>query len=49
MLPVQLSLSVKNFDFLSPFTKISGCLNVWDIFRSIFRQLRMTFLKKLWW
>ena len=34
------------FDFLNPFTDISGYLNLWDIFRFIFRQLRMTFFAK---
>ena len=29
------------FDFLNPFTNISGYLNLTDIFRFIFRQLRM--------
>ena len=29
------------FDFLNPFTNISGYLNSTDIFRLIFRQLRM--------
>ena len=29
--------------FLNPFTNMSGYLNSWDIFRIIFRQLRMTF------
>ena len=36
------------FDFLNPFTDISGYLNLWNIFRFVFRQLRMTFIK-LWW
>ena len=36
------------FDFLNPFTAISGYLNLWNIFRFVFRQLRMTFIK-LWW
>ena len=35
------------FDFLNPFTNISGYLNLWDIFRFILRQLRMTFLHKI--
>ena len=37
------------FDFLNPFTDILGYLNLWDIFRFIFRQFRMTFFIKLWW
>ena len=36
------------FDFLNAFD-ISGYLNLWDIFRFIFRQLRITFFIKLWW
>ena len=36
------------FDFLNPFTNISGCLILWDIFRFIFRQTRITFFIKLW-
>ena len=36
-----------NFDLLDPFTNISGYLNLWDIFRFIFRQLRMTFFHKI--
>ena len=35
------------FDFLNPFTKMSGYLNLWDVFRFIFRQLRMTFFHKI--
>ena len=35
------------FDFLNPITNISGYLNLWDIFRLIFRQLRMTFFHKI--
>ena len=35
------------FDFLNPFANISGYLNLWDIFRFIFRQLRMTFFHKI--
>ena len=34
------------FDFLNPFTNISCSLNLWDIFRFIFRQLRMAFFHK---
>ena len=34
------------FDFLNPFSNISGYLNLRDIFRFIFRQLRITFLEK---
>ena len=34
------------FDILNPFTNISGYLNLWDIFRFIYRQLRMTFFRK---
>ena len=37
----KLLLSIKN-QFL-------GYLNLWDILRFIFRQLRMIFLHKLWW
>ena len=36
------------FDLLNLFTNISSYLNLWDIFRIIFRQLRMAFIK-LWW
>ena len=35
------------FYFLNPFTNISGYLNLWDIFRFIFRQLRMNFFDKI--
>ena len=35
------------FNLLNPFTTISGYLNLWDIFRFIFRQLRMTFFRKI--
>ena len=35
------------FDLLNPFTNISGYLNLWDLFRFIFRQLRMTFFHKI--
>ena len=34
------------FDILNPFTNISGYLNLWDIFRFIYSQLRMTFFRK---
>ena len=34
-------------DFLNPFTNISGYLNLWDIFRFIFRELRMTYVHKI--
>ena len=37
------------FDSLNTFTNIPGYLNLWDIFRFIFRQLRLNFLIKLWW
>ena len=40
-------LSKINFYFLNPFTNISGYLNLWDIFRFIFRQLRMNFFHKI--
>ena len=36
------------FDILNPFTNISGFLNLWVIFRFIFRQLRMIFFIKSW-
>ena len=36
-----------NFDFLTPFRYISGYLNLWEIFRFIFRQLMMTFFHKI--
>ena len=35
------------FEFLNPFTNISGYLNLWDIFRFIFRKLKMTFFHKI--
>ena len=35
------------FDFLNPFTTILGHLNWQDIFRFIFRELRMTFFYKI--
>ena len=35
------------FDFLNPFTNISGYLNLWDIFMFICSQLRMTFFHKI--
>ena len=31
------------FDYLNPFTNILGYFNLWDIFRFIFRQHRITF------
>ena len=37
------------YDFVNPFTDISGYFNLWDIFKFIFRQLRMTFFIKLCW
>ena len=41
-------LSKINFWFFSnAFTNIFGYLNLWDIFRFIFRQLRMTFFHKI--
>ena len=43
ILPVQLSL----FDCLNPFTNISDYLNLWNIFRLSFRQLRMTSFDKI--
>ena len=45
ILPVQLVKSI--LDFLNPFTNISGYLILWDIFRFIFRELRMTFVHKI--
>ena len=33
---------------LKPLTNISDYLNLWNIFRLIFRQIRMTFFIKLW-
>ena len=40
------------FHFLNPFTDMSGYINLWDnlwdIFRFIFRELKMTFFTKLW-
>ena len=44
---VLLSVKKSIFDFLNPFTNTSGYLNLWDIFRFIFRQLRMTFFHKI--
>ena len=35
------------FDGLNLFTNISGNLKLWDIFRFVFRQLRMTFFHKI--
>ena len=35
------------FGFLNPFTNISGYLDLWDIFRFIFRQLRVIFFHKI--
>ena len=40
-------LSKMNFNLLNPFA--NRYLHLWDIFRFIFRQLRMTFSLKLWW
>ena len=46
-LPVELSLPIKNH-FLSFKTPLQiGYLNLWDIFMLIFRQLRMTFFRKI--
>ena len=35
------------FNSLDPFTIISGHLNLWDIFRFVFRQLRINFFHKV--
>ena len=35
------------FYFLNLFTNTSDYLNLWDIFRFTFRQLRMTFFHKI--
>ena len=35
------------FDFLNPFTNISGYFDLWDMVRFIFKQLRMTFFHKI--
>ena len=35
------------FDFSNPFTNITGYLHLWDIFRFIFRQLRVTLFHKI--
>ena len=35
------------FDFLNPFTNILGYFNLWNIFRLIFRQLKMTLFHKI--
>ena len=35
------------FNCLNPFTNISGNLNLWDIFRFIFKQLGMAFFHKI--
>ena len=52
ILLVQQSLSIKSLFisiyFLNPLIKISNYLNLWDVFRFIFRRLRMTFFIKLW-
>ena len=37
------------FDFLNPFRNTLGCLNLWNILRFDFRQLKITFFIKLWW
>ena len=37
------------FDFLNPFTNTLGYLNLWNILRFDFRQLKITFFIKLWW
>ena len=41
------TISTVAFNFLNPFTNISGYLNLWDIFSSFFGQLRMTFFNKI--
>ena len=35
------------FDFLNLFINISDYLNLWDIFRFVFRQFKMTFFHKI--
>ena len=47
ILPVQLLLSVKNRFLIFWMPLQIGYLNLWDIFRFIFRQLRMTFFHKI--
>ena len=37
------AVAIYLFDGLILFTNISGNLNLWDIFRFVFRQLKMTF------
>ena len=37
------------FDFLNPFRNTLGYLNLWNILRFDFRQLKITFFIKLWW
>ena len=37
------------FDFLNPFRNTLGYLNLWNILRFDFRQLKITFFVKLWW
>ena len=49
ILPVQLSLSIKNKFFIFKIPLQIGYLNLWHIFRLIFRQHRMTFFHKLCW
>ena len=41
------AVAIYLFDGLNLFTNISGNLNLWDIFRFVFRQLRMTFFHKI--
>ena len=47
ILPVQLSLSIKNQFLIFQIPLQVGYLNLLDIFRFIFRQLRMTFFHKI--
>ena len=35
------------FDFLNPFRNTLGCLNLWNILRFDFRQLKITFFYKI--
>ena len=47
ILPVELLLSIKNQFLIFEIPLQIGYLNLWDIFMFIFRQLQMTFFRKI--
>ena len=47
ILPVELLLSIKNQFLIFEIPLQIGYLSLWDIFMFIFRQLQMTFFRKI--